>query len=148
MIDNSKYYNDCLAYDFEMFTEHPKRDRSQNNIVKIKPKVRPKAKIRSNVLVKMSIIAFVLFFCFASIQLRIVTNEINTEINQKKVEIRELEAEKKALEMQLENMISLGTLESKAAEMGMHKMNKEQVKYIRIITENKATRGEERKVIE
>lgn len=148
MIDNSKYYNDCLAYDFEMFTEHPKRDRSQNNIIQMKPKVRPKAKIRSNVLVKMSIIAFVLFFCFASIQLRIVTNEINTEINQKKVEIRELEAEKKALEMQLENMISLGTLESKAAEMGMHKMNKEQVKYIRIITENKATRGEERKVIE
>ena len=148
MIDNSKYYNDCLAYDFEMFTEHPKRDRSQNNIIKMKPKVRPKTKIRSNILVKMSIIASVLFFCFANIQLRIVTNEINSEINQKKVEIRELEAEKKALEMQLENMISLEMLETRALEMGMRKMEKDQIKYIRTVTEDKATQGEEKNVIE
>lgn len=148
MIDNSKYYNACLAYDFEMFAEHPKKNTAPNNIIKIKPKTRPKTKTSSGILFKVGVIASILFFCFANIQLRVTINEINSEINKKKAEIRELEAEKIALEMQLENIISLETLEIKASEMGMRKMSKEQVKYIRTITEDKATRGEEKQVID
>ena len=148
MMDNSKYYNDCLAYDFEMFAERPKKKTAPDNIIKISPKTRPKTKTSSGVIFKACVIASILFFCFANIQLRIMTNEINSEINKKKAEIRELEAEKNELEMQLENMISLETLEIKASEMGMRKMNKDQIKYIRTVTEDKATRGEGKQVID
>lgn len=148
MIDNSKYYNDCLAYDFEMFAEHPKKNTVPDNIIKINPKTRPKTKTSSGILFKVSVIASILFFCFANIQLRVATNEINSEINKKKAEIRELEAEKKALEMQFENMISLEALEIKASEIGMRKISKDQIKYIRTVTEDKATRGEEKQVID
>lgn len=138
MMDNSKYYNDCLAYDFEMFAERPKKKTAPDNIIKISPKTRPKTKTSSGAIFKACVIASILFFCFANIQMRILINETNSNISQVKSEIRELQAEKTALEMKLEKEISLDNLEKSALEMGMCKPNKSQINYIRVYDKNRA----------
>ena len=139
MIDNSKYYNDCLAYDFEMFAERPKKKQNptSDNIIKIKSKKRYNITTKNNVF-KIPAICFALSFCFVNIQMRILINETNSNINQVKSEIRELQAEKTALEMKLEKEISLDNLERSALEMGMCKPNKRQINYIRVYDKNRA----------
>ncbi len=145
-MDNLKYYNDSLAYDFDMFMPKPKREQ-KDNIVKLpNQKVRSKARKATK---NMSVSAFAVMSAFVvlamlcgNIFLRLQINEVNAEINQTKTKIQELESEKTSLEVEFERRISYSNIELEATEMGMQKKDKSQVKYLRINDQNTASKGD------
>lgn len=143
-MDNLKYYNDSLAYDFEMFMPHSAEPVRKDNIIKLpQSKTQKKAKTRAVKRVSASAFAvmtavFMLAAMCGNIFLRLQINEVNSNINSIKGEINELESEKIGLEVELERVISYSNIELEAAEIGMQKMDKNQVKYIRVNDKNTA----------
>ncbi len=145
-MDNLKYYNDSLAYDFEMFMPK-KKEESYEPKVADAPKMRVRKGTKSKAAAKkVSLSAFavlvafiMLAVLFANLFLRLKINEVNSNINDLKSEINVLDSEKNALLMEYEERISYSNLETEAAELGMNKMDKSQVKYIRVNDQNTAT---------
>ena len=137
-MDNLKYYNDSLAYDFEMFMPRKAEPVRKDNIVKLpQTRVRTRAKKHAVKSVSASAFAvmasvFILAAMCGNILLRLQINEVNSKINDVKSEINALESQKTALEVELERVISYSNIELEAAEIGMQKMDKSQVKYIRV----------------
>ncbi len=154
-MDNLKYYNDSLAYDFEMFmprkAEEPVR---KDNIVKLpRTKQQQRAKKRAVKRVSASAFAvmttvFVLAAMCGNIFLRLQINEVNSKINDVKAEINVLESQKTGLEVELERVISYSNIELEAAELGMQKMDKSQVKYIRVNDKNTAITNDGKTAVE
>ena len=144
MVDNLKYYNDSLAYDFEMFMPRSAEPVRKDNIVKIpQSKQQQRAKRRAVKRVSASAFAvmsavFMLAAMCGNIFLRLQINEVNSKINDVKTEINALESKKTSLEVELERVISYSNIELEAAEIGMQKMDKDQVKYIRVNDKNTA----------
>ncbi len=144
MVDNLKYYNDSLAYDFEMFMPRSAEPVRKDNIVKLpETKHQKRAKRRAVKRVSASAFAvmtavFMLAAMCGNIFLRLQINEVNSKINTVKSEINELTSEKTRLEVELERVISYSNIELEAAEIGMQKMDKNQVKYIRVNDKNTA----------
>ena len=73
-----------------------------------------------------------------NIFLRLQINEVNSKINDVKKEINVLQSERTGLEVEFERVISYSNIELEAAEIGMQKMDKSQVKYIRVNDKNTA----------
>lgn len=146
-MDNLKYYNESLAYDFDMFMPKPQvRKEEKENIVKlprtvVKQKARNKAAAKTVSVSAFAVMAsvFVLAALCGNIFLRLQINEVNSKINNIKTEISALDSQKVALEVELERKISYSNIELEAAEMGMQKMDKNQVTYIRVNDKNTAT---------
>ncbi len=140
-MDNSKYYNDSLAYDFDMFM--PKEKPRKAKIVKM-PQGKKSASSKSAVMavserIKAVVaIGFVFAIICANIFLRVRITEVNNQINEIKTEITELESEQTRLNVELENRISYKNLELAAKELGMKKTDKSQVIYIRTNENNAA----------
>ncbi len=143
-MDNLKYYNDSLAYDFEMFMPRSAEPVRKDNIVKLpQTKQQKRAKKRAVKRVSASAFAvmtavFVLAAMCGNIFLRLQINEVNSKINDVKSEINELQSEQTNLEVELERIISYSNIEFEAAQIGMQKMDKDQVKYIRVNDKNTA----------
>ena len=144
MVDNLKYYNDSLAYDFEMFMPRSAEPVRKDNIVKL-PETRHQKHARRRAVKRVSASAFAVMtavFMLAAmcgnIFLRLQINEVNSKINTVKSEINALTSEKTRLEVELERVISYSNIELEAAEIGMQKMDKNQVKYIRVNDKNTA----------
>ena len=144
-MDNLKYYNESLAYDFEMFMPKEKKVNTRDNIV-VMPKTAQKAKQRrsavsrklSPTVTAIMCLVFVMAALCGNIALRIKINEVNSEINDVKAAVAELDSEKTALEVEFQRRISYLNLETKAVELGMKKPTKEDVKYIRVNDKNVA----------
>ncbi len=143
-MDNLKYYNDSLAYDFNMFMPREKKEEYSNIVPLPKNAARPKAKAAAR---RMSVSAFAVMtavFMLAAlcgnIFLRLQLNEVNSKINETKTKIEELDSEKTSLEVEFERRISYSNIELEATEMGMQKKDKSQVKYIRINENNTASK--------
>lgn len=143
-MDNTKYYNDSLAYDYDMFlTGTARKEKRDATVIKIES---PKAKKRKKAAVqKLSVSAFsimfatfMLFALCGNLFLRLQINEINSKINAVKSEINALDSEKTSLEVELERKMSFANIELEATELGMRKMSKEQVEYIRVNEKNSA----------
>lgn len=137
-MDNVKYYNDSLAYDFEMFMPKEKT-RQEDNIVKMPtPKVKERAKrrvaTRSLSVSAFAVMASVIILAAlcGNIFLRLQINEVNSNINNMKAQINAVDSEKTSLDMEMEKRISYSNIEIEATEMGMQKKDKSQVKYIRV----------------
>lgn len=137
-MDNLKYYNSGVAYDFDMFM--PKtRESKENNIIKL-PQTQKKVRQRRKIVIKslsgtvyaVMISAFILAALCGNIFLRLEINEVNSQINDMKREINTLDSEKTSLEVEFERRISYSNIEIEAAQLGMQKMDKNQVKYIRV----------------
>lgn len=143
-MNNLKYYNDSLAYDFDMFMpSKAKQNKKDDNIIKLatpKPKKRTRKAVRAVSVSAFTIMAavFMLSALCGNLFLRLQINEVNSEINDMKAQIGELDSEKTALEMEFERRISYSNIELEATELGMKKMSKEQVKYIRVNDKNAA----------
>ncbi len=144
-MDNLKYYNDSLAYDFEMFMpkEAPKT-KPRDNIVVMpssskKQNTRKVATKRLSAPVTLIMCAMIILagFC-GNIALRLEINEVNSEINDIKAAISELDSEKTSLEVEMQRRISFANLELEATQLGMKKPEKENVTYIRVNDENAA----------
>lgn len=145
-MNNLKYYNDSLAYDFEMFMPKPSRKTEPKDNIVVMPKVAKRAKNRKKAAVKRlsSPIMFLLCaivvlggFC-GNISLRLQINEVNDEIGTVKSQIAELDSEMTGLEVEMQRRISFSNLELQAVELGMKKPSKESVKYIVVNDENAA----------
>ena len=139
-MDNIKYYNDSLAYDFEIFMPKTAPKRNINDNIVVMPKVTQKSKARRRAAARTlspSVAAimgavFVLAALCGNIALRIRINEVNSEINDMKAYVAELDSEKTALEMEYEKRISYSNLEAEAVALGMKKPSKDDVTYIRV----------------
>ena len=145
-MNNMKYYNDSLAYDFEMFMpKTAERENTRDNIV-VMPKAEEKAKKRrraaakslSSPMLLIMTAVFILAGLCGNIALRIQINEGNSEINEVKSAITELDSVKTGLEVEMQRRISYSNLELEATQLGMRKMEKDNVKYIRVNDKDKA----------
>ncbi len=146
-MDNLKYYNDSLAYDFNMFMPKTKvREEELDNIVKM-PSVKAKQRTRRKVASRsfsasafaIMVSVFILAGLCGNIFLRLQINEVNAQINEMQTKIDTLDSEKTSLGVELERRISYSNIETEAAELGMQKMEKDQVKYIRVNDTNTAS---------
>ena len=143
-MDNLKYYNDSLAYDFEMFMPRSAEPIRKDNIVKL-PRTKQQSRAKKRAVKRVSTSAFavmttvfiVVSMCL-NIFLRLQINEVNSEINDINTQKKALISEKTSLEVELERLISYSNIEVEAAEIGMQKMDKSQVKYIRVNDKNTA----------
>ena len=145
-MDNLKYYNDSLAYDFNMFMPRGSeavKQKPQDNIVKMPvaaKRTRARAAKRT-----VSLSAFAVMFSViilaalcGNIYLRLRINEVNSQINEVKSELDVIESERTSLQVELERRISYSNIEVEATELGMRKLDKSQVKYIRVNDKNTA----------
>ncbi|MBR4073512.1 MAG: hypothetical protein IKK24_06170, partial [Clostridia bacterium] len=82
--------------------------------------------------------AFMLMALCGNLFLRLQINEVNSKINDMKTQINELDSEKTSLEVELERKISYSNIEFEATQLGMKKMSKDQVTYIRVNDKNAA----------
>ncbi len=145
-MDNMKYYNDSLAYDFEMFMpKNAEQKRTRDNIVvmpktaeRSRKRTRAAAKSLSSPMLLIMTAVFILAGLCGNIALRIKINEVNSEINEVKSSITELDSEKTSLEVEMQRRISYSNLELEATQLGMRKMEKSNVKYIRVNDKDKA----------
>jgi outer membrane murein-binding lipoprotein Lpp len=134
-LNNLKYYNDSLAYDFDMFA--PKeRQASRDNIV-VMPNCGTKASRKaarrlSPTVAAIMCVVFLLAGLCGNIALRIKINEVNSEINDYKSQIIELDSERTALEVEFQRKISYVNLELEAMSLGMKKPSKDDITYIRV----------------
>ena len=146
-MDNIKYYNDSLAYDFEMFM--PKTAVKQeplDNIV-VMPRTAAASRKRKAAATRTLSAPVTLILCAVmvlaglcgNIALRLQINEVNSEINDIKSAIAELDSEQTSLEVEMQRRISYQNLELEAVQLGMKKPEKEDVTYIRVNDKNAAT---------
>ena len=142
-MDNSRYYNDSLAYDFDMFLPKEK-PQPKAKIVKM-PQTAQKQARRSaaakevgNRIKAIVAVGFVLAVVCANIFLRVRITEVDSQINNVNNEIVELQSEKTRLNVELENRISYENLEEQATALGMSKTDKSQVVYIKTNNTNAA----------
>ncbi|MGN0492705.1 MAG: hypothetical protein ACI4F7_03570 [Acutalibacteraceae bacterium] len=153
-MNNMKYYNDSLAYDFEMFMpKTAETQKTRDNIV-VMPKNAERSKKRTRAAARsltspallIMTAVFILAGLCGNIALRIKINEVNSEINAVKSAITELDSEKTSLEVELQSRISYSNLELEATQLGMRKMEKSNVKYIRVNDKDKAVTADGRTV--
>lgn len=142
-MNNTKYYNDSLAYDFDLFLPKTKES-SRAEIVKMPQRKVNRASrnaARSRVSKTVSIVLvgtlLVSMIC-AGIALRVEISEVNSQIIDAKSELAALSGEETRLDMELGKMTSFKNIEEEAQAMGMKKMDKGQIIYIRVNGENKA----------
>jgi len=145
-MNNLKYYNDSLAYDFEMFSpKTAERPNTRDNIV-VMPKTANKAQKRNATAAKtlsapvtlIMCAVFVLAGLCGNIALRLELNAVNSQINDVKAAIAELDSEKTSLEVEMKRRISFANLELEAVQLGMVKPDKDDVTYIRVNDKNAA----------
>lgn len=149
-MNNLKYYNDSLAYDFDMFLPKEKSNAApiqpqKENIVKMprnKSGANRKAKsatkrISSSLFAVVATAVMVTALCF-NIGLRIKVNEVNSQVNNAKTQLNTLNSEYVALQMEYERRVSYSNLEMEAAALGMKKLDKDQVVYVRVNDKNMA----------
>ena len=150
-MNNLKYYNDSLAYDFDMFLPREKATAAapkvapKKNIIKLPEKVtrakrRTKAahsQLSSSIFAIVSTFVLVVALCL-NLTLRLKVNELNSQINRTKSELNTLNSESVALQMEYESRVSYANLEKSAASLGMKKLDKDQVVYIKVNDKVKA----------
>ena len=142
-INNSRYYNDSLAYDFELFMPKPKEEREKATVIKMPRektrKVSAKASGRvSSLAGVILLIAFMVAVVCVNIALRVEISEVNSDILDAKSELSAVSGEHTRLNVELERMVSYGNLEEAARELGMKKTDKSQIVYIKINETDKA----------
>ena len=139
-MNNIKYYNDSLAYDFEMFRPKPAKQTQPKDTIVVMPVDNKKTKAKRRAaarrlspavsVVMITVIALSAICCNLAIRLKI--NEVKAEINDVKAAIAELDSEKTVLEVELQRRISYANLEQEAIQLGMKKPDKDDVIYIKV----------------
>ena len=145
-MNNIKYYNDSLAYDFEMFMPKPAKNAEPKDNIVVMPKTAKKARAKRRAaarrlspavsVVLMTVIA--LSAICGNLAIRLKINEVKSEINDVKASIAELDSEKTTLEVELQRRISYANLELEAVQLGMKKPDKDDVVYIKVNDTNVA----------
>lgn len=142
VINNSKYYNDSLAYDFELFMPKEKKSEPAKIVKMPQKKVRKaRAKAKKNVssaATVVMLVAFMVGIVCVNIALRVEITEVNSDIIQAKANYAAVSGEETRLGVEFERMISYGNLEEAAKQLGMKKTDKSQIVYIKVNDTDKA----------
>ena len=145
-MDNLKYYNESLAYDFEMFMPKSNTSPKKKDNIIVMPKAANRAKARNAKAAKAISVPISMLLCCivvlaglcGNIALRLRINEVNDEIKSVKTQIAELDSEKTCLEMEMQRRVSFANLELEAVKLGMRAPEKEDVVYIKVNDKNTA----------
>lgn len=146
-MNNLKYYEDSLAYDFSLFAPAEKREdkAKKGKIIDIpdnqKRRARQRKQAASRVSGKVSAVLvtfFVISMLAGNIYLRSCINETENKIAKVNAEINEAESELDSVSFLVEQKISYKNLEDAALALGMRKMDKNQIVYLRTNKEDKA----------
>lgn len=130
IINNAPYYNDSLAYDFELFMPREKKVKTVEQ-PKQKKKTRPRQKFKVDaVTVWLSVLCFTLIL--SSLFVRVSIVETDAQISKLEQEITALESEKTRLMCEYARITSYANLEEEATKLGMRKATKDQIVYIRV----------------
>lgn len=146
-MDNLKYYDTSLAYNFELFMPAEKKKAevlpmptNKNHTkrrAKTKAKARPKTKLG---LVAITALFLIMLCCNLVLRAQITATE--SKINDINKQIATMESEATRIGVALEKKLSYSNLEQEAYSLGMRKMDKSQVVYIKTNEQNKAiTKG-------
>ena len=135
-MNNAKYYNSSLAHDFELFTVKEKDKntpplkiaKSKSNIIKMNS---PSRKYRKKSALFPVLCCITILFILCSIFLKSQINETYNEINNIQKKIESTKAEIIELECKIKSEISYENLEKEATKLGMKKVEKSQVHYIK-----------------
>lgn len=139
-MDNSRYYNDSLAYDFELFMPKPAAATpTGGNVIKM-PETKSHKKAKQITAINEVSVAFssviisllLLIGLCAGIVLRIQVNETNSKINKAKTELGVLDSIETSLSVEYERRVAYSNLELEATALGMKKMDRDQVVYIQL----------------
>ena len=111
-MNNLKYYDNTLAYDYNLFMPREKQA-VEDNIIKMPAKAKKRQpKVLSASAVSVLIAAFMVLAVCGSIFLRVSITETSSKINDIKEEINVLDAEITRLNVEFENIISYTNLSS------------------------------------
>ena len=141
-MNNIKYYNDSLAYDFSMFMPREKKEEKIVKMPKTKKKTKAATRSVSSTLSALLVSAMLLGLLCGNIYFRVKTNELNNKINDTKTQIEALKNEQTTLEVEIERQLSYSNIELEATEMGMRKRDQSQIKYIRVNKNNTVEKGD------
>ncbi len=144
-MNNLKYYDDSLAYNFELFM--PAKEKKAK-IVDMPESPRAKAarkKASKNMVAKKTSVVIgtllILGFLLFSLFLRSQVTETRAKIEKINNEITEATGEETQINIELEKKLSYKNLDSTAYAMGMRKAEKNQIVYIKANEKNKAETG-------
>lgn len=149
-MNNLKYYEDGLAYDFSMFAPAEKAaPTKKGKIIDIPEDQKQRAYRRKRAASGLSgkitaILAtvFIIATLSGNIFLRSQITETEHEISKMETEIIRLESKLDSINFEKEQKLSYSNLEEAAKALGMRKLSKNQVVYLRINEDNKAVLGE------
>lgn len=136
VINNAPYYNDSLAYDFDMFM--PKKSKP-NNVIEYTPKKKIKSKTKYKVdifAVLFTVTTFALIIMSLYLRVSICESEHTARVTRQ--DVLALQSEKTRLEYEYQSATSFANLEQLATELGMRKATKDQIVYIFPYEENMA----------
>ena len=149
-MNNLKYYEDGLAYDFSMFTPAEKVAPSKKGKIIDIPEEQKKRALRrkkaaSGLSGKISVIlatVFIIGMLGGNIFLRSQITETEQKITKMEKQISLAESKLASVNFKMEQKLSYNNLEETATALGMRKLSKSQIVYIRTNQDNKAVLDE------
>lgn len=153
-MNNLKYYEDSLAYDFSLFApaekSAPTERKNRDNIITIPETQQRRAKRRREAASRLSgkvsaivVTVFIIAMLGGSIFLRSQITETEHKIAKVNQQISLADSKLAGVSFELEQKLSYANLESAAQALGMRKMEKSQIVYIRTNQDNKAVVGDQ-----
>jgi len=150
-MNNLKYYEDSLAYDFSMFAPAKKvATPKKGKIIDIPEEQKKRAMRRkraaSGLSGKVSAIlatVFIIGMLSGNIILRSQITETEQKITKMENQISLAESKLASVNFKMEQKLSYSNLEEAATSLGMRKLSKSQIVYIRTNEDNKAVLGED-----
>lgn len=148
-MNNLKYYEDSLAYDFSLFAPAEKVDSRQakkkGKIIDIPDNQKRRARRRKQAALRVSgkvsailVTVFVIAMLAGNVYLRSQINETEYRIAKVNEEINVAKSALDSVSFRVEQKISYKNLEDAAIAMGMRKMDKTQIVYLRTNKDDKA----------
>ena len=141
-MNNLKYYDDSLAYNFELFMPAQKKQADVISMPstrkKTSSKKRTKAKSASPTLKGIMVALVSVTLLCLMLFLRSQVGETQSKINAIEKQISTAKSEETRLNVALERMYSYQNLEQKASSLGMSKPGKSQIVYVRCNDKDKA----------
>ena len=149
-MNNLKYYEDGLAYDFSMFAPAEKAAPVRKGKIIDIPEEQKKRSLRrrkaaSGLSGKISAIlatVFIIGMLGGNIFLRSQITETEQKITTMDSKISLAESKLASANFQMEQKLSYNNLEQAATELGMRKLSKSQIVYVKTNQDNKAVLGE------
>lgn len=147
-MNNLKYFEDGLAYDFNLFVETAPEHKRAGRIIEIPAQKQAKARRRSRAAGLLAgkasavlVTVFIIAMLAAGIFLRSQITEVEQQIEKVNTQISAVDGQLARVNFELEQKVSYKNLENAAKELGMKKMDKNQIVYVRTNQEDKAVLG-------